>query len=462
MAFTVDSKIKDILKSPTARAAIDGVAPGILNDPLVFLIRGKTVREACGMLPQFMPIILKKIDAALATIDRPAQGAAFNFDEVIDRAGTNSMKYDAGLQTPGLPKDHLSLWVADMDFACPQPILDAMQARMNQRILGYSLISDPDYYKAVAGWMARRHGWTVDPQAICFCSGVVEAIGLCINLYTAPDAGVIFHTPCYTPFDHTTKAHGRNPVYSPLTNTNGRFSIDFDHLESVCADPTNTMLLLCNPHNPTGRVFTEQELRRIADIAIAHNLWIVSDEIHCDLIRPGHTHIPLAKLFPDYPRLITCTSPSKTFNIAGLHIANILFNDLREAEAWRTQHRSGLPNPLSIAACMAAYTDCDDWVNAVNAYISETFAWTIDAIGAQLPNARVTTAEGTYLLWVDVRGYGLSDAALRERCTAAGLLLEYADDFVANSEGFVRINLASPRARIQEAVKRLAQCFQTL
>lgn len=460
MPFTVDSKIKDILAAPKARAAIDSVIPGLLNDPRLILIQGMTIRKAFALLPRFMPAILKKADAILAKVDETPQ--PYDFDEIIDRKHTNSLKYESGFADPDLPADHIPMWVADMDFACPQPILDAMKARINQRILGYAVMSEPEDYEPVAGWMRRRHNWDVDTAQICHTAGIMDGINACITHYTNKGEGVIFQTPCYLPFHETTQALARTPVHNPLRYDNGYFTIDFDDLAQKCADPNNTMLIFCNPHNPTGRVFTEQELRQIADLCIQNDVFIVSDEAHADIVRPDQKHMPVASLYPEEKRIITCTAPGKTFNIAGVKHANIICNDRAVAAQWRDGHYGAMPNPLSIAACNAAYTACDDWVNAMNAYVSNTFSWVTAYIEDHLPNICVAKPEGTYLLWLNLRAYGVSDAALKKAVSNGGLYLEYAHDFVANADGFVRLNLACPRAVVKAAMQKFSAALANL
>ena len=266
-----------------------------------------------------------------------------------------------------LPADFIPMWVADMDFACPKPVLDAMKARLDREILGYSRISDPAYFEAVKGWMKRRHGMTVETEHIVYSSGVVTAIKAAVNDLTKPGDSVLITTPSYTPFYSAITGAGRTPVMSALVNRDGHFEVDFDDFERKASDPAVKLYILCSPHNPTGRVWTEEELRRMADVCLQNAVFIVSDEIHGDLVRRGQKHIPLANLYPGEKRIITCTAPSKTFNLAGNQLSNIIIPDPDIAARWRGL--CGMPGPLAIEACRAAYNECEDWLEELRDYL---------------------------------------------------------------------------------------------
>lgn len=457
MPYSVDSKIQDILQSPAAKRALDALAPGLLDDPKFKLVRGMTVRQASKMAPTFMPVILTKLDEVLAGIDAPP---AYDFDRIVDRHGTNSVKYEAHPDDGLLLEDYIPMWIADMDFACPRPVLDAMKARLDREILGYSMLSGEDYYSAVTGWMKRRHNWDVDPYSIVYSSGIVTAINVCVDKLTAPGDGVIINTPCYTPFYSAILKYGRTPLYSPLRNEDGYYRFDYDQFAALCADPAAKLFFLCSPHNPTGRVFTEEELRRIADICLNNDVFIVSDEIHFDILRPGVKHIPLATLYPYEQRLITCTAPSKTFNLAGNHLANIVIHDPEIKKRWAAENWGGMPGPLAIPACRAAYDECAGWVDAMNAYVADNFGYIDAYVQEHMPKAAFRVPEGTYLAWIDLGGYGFSDGQLKERIAKAGLYVEYAEDFVADAQGHIRVNIACPRATLEKAMSLLADALQ--
>lgn len=458
MSFSVDSKIKDILRSPAARAALDSIMPGLADDPKLKLIQGKTVREASKMLPTFMPLILGRLDKVLAGLDD--SGPVYDFDRIIDRAGTNSVKYEDKSDDGLLPDSYLPMWVADMDFASPKPILDAMKARIDREIMGYSMLSGDDYFSAVTSWMRRRHDWQVDPDSIVYSAGVVTAINVCVEKLTRPGDGVIINTPCYTPFFSAIKKHGRTPLYSPFINEGGHYRFDYEQFEALCADENAKLFFLCNPHNPTGRVFTAEELRRVADICFKNGVFVASDEIHFDILRPGQKHVPLATLYPGETRLLTCTAPSKTFNLAGNQLANIIIPDKALKEQWDNESWGGMPNPLAIVACRAAYDECADWVDAMNAYVAQNFDYIADYVAANMPQAKFTVSEGTYLAWLDLGGYDYSDDELKRRIATAGVYIEYAGDFVADAGGYVRINIACPRAVVQKAMPLIARALE--
>lgn len=384
----------------------------------------------------------------------------YDFDELIDRQGTNSVKYGVSkMMYPGLPDDYVPMWIADMDFACPQPVLDAMKARLDKRILGYSMILDPEYFAALAGWMAGRHDWQVDPSTSLFSSGVVPALEVAVRMLTQPTDGVLLNTPAYHPFDDAIKKNGRTPVYSRLVCENGRYQMDWADFEAKAQDPRVTLYFLCNPHNPTGRVWSEEELRRIGEICFANNVFVVSDEIHFDFLRAGVRHTVFASLFPEEKRIITCTAPSKTFNLAGNQLSNIFFADPAVQQQWQAAQVLGQPNPLSIDACKAAYSQCAGWVDELNAYLDENFLHFARRVENELPGVAFTIPESTYLAWVDVSGTGLSRQELALRLVHEGLQVEFEDEFVDNGDGHIRMNLACPRSTVDRAVDALVRAM---
>ncbi|HWP80198.1 MAG TPA: PatB family C-S lyase [Candidatus Acidoferrum sp.] len=473
MALTIDSKVKDLLANDEVRAEVDSMMPGLTGHPQLGLVKGMSLRSVAKLLPeQFTPEVLEKVEAMLVRIsgdgapeEDPAKPAAaagggWNFDEVVERENTNSVKYDAApIINPELPDKYIPMWIADMDFACPQPILDAMKRRLDKRILGYSMPLDPEYYAAVIGWMKRRNGWDVDFSSIVFSSGVIAALNVAVGKLTGEGEGVLLNTPAYHPFDDAIQKYGRTPVYSPLVNIDGHYEFDFADFEKKAKDPKNTLFFLCSPHNPTGRVWTESELRRIAGICFENGVFIVSDEIHSDILRSGQRHIPLASLFPGERTLITCTAPSKTFNLAGNQLSNIIIADPEIAAEWRGNHYCGLPNPLSIDACIAAYNECEDWLEALLVYLDDNFKFMSAYLEEHLPAARFRISQGTYLAWVDLSGCGKT-VEMKKELSAAGLFIEYGDEFVSNAEGFVRMNIACPRATLAQALEILCNVMK--
>ena len=385
----------------------------------------------------------------------------FNFDEIIDRNNTNSTKYGtAQLMHPELPDGFIPMWIADMDFACPQPVLDAMKARLDKRILGYSFILDPEYYAAVVGWMKRRYDWTVDPDSIVFSGGIIKALNISVQHLTKPGDGVIIQSPVYHPFYDAAVSNGRTAVFNALIEEDGYYTIDFEDLEAKARDPRNTLFFLCNPQNPTGRVWTEEELRRVGEICFRNNVFVVCDEIHADFRRAGQVHIPLAKLFPEEKRLITCTAPSKIFNLAGNQLSNLIIPDPGMAMMWKYGHVCGTPNPLSVDACKAAYTLCDDWVDELNVYLEGNLRHIKERLEKELPALRMRVPEGTYFAWIDIRSLGISEGDAAHYLYQSGLFIEMGSEFVQNGDGFVRMNTACPRATIDRAIDILVKCFR--
>lgn len=383
-----------------------------------------------------------------------------NFDEIIDRAGTNAVKLEAGVKVnPYLPEDHIPLWVADMDFACAPEILRAMQTRLEHRILGYTNLSDACKTSACR-WMERRFGWQTAPEHIVYSAGIVSALFAAVARLTNPGDEVCFLTPAYHPFDDAVKKQGRVPVYSRMLCQNGIWTIDFADLSEKLSRPNCAMFFHCNPHNPTGRVFTEIELKRLGKLCFSNDVFIVSDEIHEDLTRKGTTHIPLAKLFPEERRIITCTSPSKSFNIAGNCHAHLFIPDDSLRRDWTKNYYNGHPNALSNEATTAAYDHSEDWLEELRDYLDESFMMMKQLLDERLPKAKFTIAQGTYLAWVDLSGYGLSEQELKRTISQAGVFVQFGEDFVDNANCFMRVNLASPRSMVREGLERICRALE--
>ena len=385
----------------------------------------------------------------------------YDFDRTIDRNRTNSVKWEfVGRHVKGARSDALPLWVADMDFPCAQPIIDALHDRVDRLIFGYSDPYTDEYLSAVTGWFQRRFDWTVDPSRIVVAPGVVPAIGVILRTMTRPGDGVIIQRPVYYPFTNMIQANGRTVVNNPLLLDRGRYAMDFADLEAKAADPANTMMILCSPHNPVGRVWTPEELSRTAEICQKHGLVLVSDEIHGDLVRRGITHTPIAKV-TDYDKLIVCTSASKTFNLAGLHVCNCIAADEEIRQAWQTEQngRMGLfgANAMGIAATQAAYNYGEEWLEQVLDYLDANLNFMAEFIPDRLPKAAFAIPEGTYLPWIDLRGYGLSCTELEDRVLRrANVALDEGYIFGCEGEGFERINVACPRSILTDCLERMA------
>lgn len=386
----------------------------------------------------------------------------YNFDEIVSRAGTQSEKYDgAKAHNPYLSEPFVPLWIADMDFACAPPILDAMRRRLDRRILGYSAIVDPTYFAAVTNWMQRRFGWRVEREWITFSSGVVATLFATVQQFTRAGDEVLLMTPAYAPFNRAAAELGRTPVYSRLLEEDGFYTVDWDDFEKKAARRECKLFFLCSPQNPTGRVWTKEELTRIGEICFANDVLVVDDEIHADVLRAGVSHLPLGKLFPNEARIITCTSPSKTFNIAGNRHANIIIPDEGIRTAFSSSAYCGHPGALAIDAAKAAYDECECWLDQLNAYLDGSFALTDAFLKAQLPQARFHIPQGTYLAWIDLSALCATEDELDRAASGAGVYVQFGKDFVDNGDRHARVNLACPRSVLTEGLERMCAALRT-
>ena len=288
----------------------------------------------------------------------------YNFDEIIDRQHTNAMNTDGfrdyifhaddSMTFPYKDEEFIRMWVADMEFATPDVVIDGIRSRLDKRIFGYTRVFENSYYEAFSKWCQNRYGWNFDKNELVMSNGIIPALYELVEYICKPDEKVLFLTPSYAYFKYAADFNKRDYVCSDLRYENGRYSIDFEDFARKAADEKTTLFILCNPHNPSGRVWKREELKKLAEIIEENHLWVISDEIHCDLIRRNRIHIPLGKVMPDYQRLITAMAPSKTFNLAGLMISNIMIRDKKLKEIWLSRHYN-FDNPLSIAAAQAAY-----------------------------------------------------------------------------------------------------------
>ena len=397
----------------------------------------------------------------------------YSFDEHIDRRNTNALNTDgfrgyifhAGpeKQFPYADDEFVRMWVADMEFACAPEICDAIKARVDRRIFGYTMMFDDAYYRAFRTWCEDRYGWSFPKEELCFSPGIIPALYQLVEDLIGDGETFVITTPSYGYFLHAAEYSDVPVLCSDLINRDGYFTIDFDDLEKKCADPRVKMLLWCNPHNPTGRIWTEAELRRVAEIVEKNGLWIISDEIHCDLVRQGLRHIPMGKVMPDYQKLITCMSASKTFNMAGLMFSDILIRDRAEREHFNSRDKiAGMLNPLSIAAHQAAYEHGAEWLDQLKSYLDENFRFVERFFAEHLPDVKFRIPEATYLAWVDMSAC-LPDVEDLPGffANSAGVLLEGGNSlFVGNAEGFVRLNLAMPRDIIETGLTRMAEAIE--
>lgn len=390
----------------------------------------------------------------------------YDFDQLIERKHTGSIKWDKPFPIDGNKKP-LPLWVADMDFPCSQSIQQALQDKVKEQIYGYHTGFSKEYKEAVCGWFQKRFDWTIEPSSIFYAGGVVAAIAYLIEIMSEEGDGIVISTPVYYPFKAKIEATKRKVVENPLIEEDGAYRMDIEHLDTLLARDDVKGMILCSPHNPVGRVWREEELMAVVKTAKKYGKWIISDEIHCDLIKAGYRHIPLWKLAKDYAdHIVTCTAPSKSFNLAGLQISNIIITNLKWQRKWKEFVGERLsiqgPNNFAVAACIAAYTkqDSELWLEEVNRYVDANDAFVRDYLKKHLPHAILTQREGTYLLWVDMRYYCQNEKELEQRMWKQGLILDEGYLFGEAGKGYERINLACPRCLIEEFVERLCEEFQ--
>jgi len=388
-----------------------------------------------------------------------------DFDEIIERRGTHSSKWDKMEPLFGIPpSDGIPMWVADMDFRPPACIADAIKAQLDVGVFGY-FGDDRDYLKAITWWHRNRHGWEVDPESIFTTHGLVNGTAMCIDTFTAPGDGIVLFTPVYHAFFRVIEAAGRQAVQCPLVNRDGRFEMDFDAYDAMMTG-NEKLLILCSPHNPGGRVWTREELRGVAEFAKRHDLILVSDEIHHDLVMPGFKHIPMACAAPEISdRLIMMAATTKTFNTAGSHLGNVIIADpaLREKFGKRMAALGLSPNAFGLHMVTAAYSpEGAAWVDALMEYIDGN-RQIFETAMAGIPGVKPMRIEGTYLCWVDFRDTGMeTDEITRRIQEEAHIAVNHGTTFGDGGKGFMRFNIATPRARVEEACTRLQKAFGDL
>lgn len=389
----------------------------------------------------------------------------YNFDEIIDRSGTSATKMES--LPKGCPDDALPLWVADMDFACAEPILKALHERIDKKIFGYTMYDTDECLGAVLNWYKKRYGWEEQKENLFFCGGIVSAYAVLLNLLTKEGEGVVIQRPIYYPFTMKANSNGRQIVDSPLIYADGNYTIDFDDLDKKMAEPNNKVLVFCNPHNPAGRVWTEEEIRKVVDICKKYDKWIICDEIHCDLLRCGMTFHPILKVAPDYAdRIAVCTAPSKTFNLAGMKTSNIVIHNKELQAAWKELIGGKLSmngaGTLGLTAMIAAYNEGEEWLEQLKEYLDGNFAYIDAFLKEHLPKAHMVPSEGTYLAWIDFNGYVDGDAEKLEEIMQkkARVALDEGYIFGDAGRGFERINIATPRSVVEDCMDRILKAFK--
>ncbi|ACR78872.1 MULTISPECIES: MalY/PatB family protein [Kosmotoga] len=388
----------------------------------------------------------------------------YDFDKFIDRRETNSYKWDYLDEAFGT-RDLIPMWVADMDFEAPKPVIEAIKNRAQHGCYGYTARPD-SYYESIMNWLEKRHSWKVEKEWLLHSPGVVPGIVIAILAFTNPGDKVIIQTPVYHPFYSTVRENGRQLVKNPLKLENGKYFMNFEDLESKI-DERARMLILCNPHNPGGRVWTEGELLKLGELCIKHDLIILSDEIHSDIIMPGYKHIPIASISQELAdRTITYIAPSKTFNLAGLTTSTVIISNQRLRRIYNNMLSSlelNLGNVFGIVATEAAYRYGEEWLEQLLKYLKGNLEFLKKFISERLPEIKVVEPEGTYLVWLDFRGLGMDQEELRKFIIEkAKLGLNDGVTFGEEGKGFQRMNIACPRSILKKALEQLETAVKNL
>ena len=376
----------------------------------------------------------------------------YDFDTLVDRRGTGSLKWDVS-------EEELPMWVADMDFQTAPEIRAAIEARAAHGIFGYSVIPE-EWYQAYTGWWQRRHGFTMEHDWLVFCTGVVPAISSVVRKLTTPAEKVLIQTPVYNIFFNSILNNGRQVLESGLKYDNGRYEIDFEDLERKLSDPQTSLMILCNPHNPVGKIWDRDMLERIGALCRKHNVVVLSDEIHCDLTDPGTEYTPFASVSEQCrDNSITCIAPTKAFNLAGLQTAAVMIpNPTLRHKVWRGLNTDEMaePNAFAMDAAIAAFTKGDAWLDTLRQYIFENKKRTAEFVERNIPQIKLVPSEATYLLWLDCRALPGTAKEIAEHIRReTGLYLSEGGQYGSGGEHFLRLNIACPRAALEDGLARL-------
>ncbi|WP_195252781.1 MalY/PatB family protein [Hoylesella timonensis] len=384
----------------------------------------------------------------------------YDFDKIIPRRGTNSVKWDVAKEDGVIP-----MWVADMDFQAAPCIRQALKERMDHGVFGYTLVPN-SYYESIISWFDRRHQWHIERDWIIYTSGVVPAISAIIKALTEPGDKVLVQTPVYNCFFSSIRNNGCTTAENALVRKGNSYEIDFDDFEKQAADEKTKVFLLCNPHNPAGRVWTPEELSRMNDICLKHGVQVISDEIHCELVMPGYKFTPFAAVSKAcQDNCITTNSPTKSFNIAGLQIANIITNNdtiKRKIDRAININEVCDVNPFGVIALQAAYNEGESWIDQLNLYLWENYKVLKDFFQEHLPKLKVLKLEGTYLVWIDISATGLKADELTNELLQHGKVMVNSGTMYGKTTGadYLRLNIAMPRSLMLEALQRIAQVLQ--
>ena len=379
----------------------------------------------------------------------------YDFDEIVNRRGTNSVKWDEAKEEGVIP-----MWVADMDFKAAPCILEALKKRVDHGVFGYTMVPD-SYYESIISWFERRHQWYIERDWIIYTSGVVPAISAIIKALTEPGDKVLVQTPVYNCFFSSIRNNGCTIAENALVRKGNSYEIDFDDFERQAADEKTKVFLLCNPHNPAGRVWKPEELSRMNDICLRHGVKVIADESQCELVMPGHVFTPFAAVSKAcQDNCITTNSPTKSFNIAGLQIANIITNNAEDRQKIdRTININEVcdVNPFGVIALQAAYNEGEDWIDQLNVYLWENYQALKTFFKDNLPQLEVIDLEGTYLVWVNVRATGMTGNELTDKLLKEGKVFVNRGTMYGETTGedYIRINIAMPRSLMLEGLKRM-------
>lgn len=397
--------------------------------------------------------------------------ATYNFDKIINRKGTNCLKYDYAVER-GKPADVLPLWVADMDFTVSEEITKSLHAAVDHGIYGYTQPKDA-YYNAITNWMEKNHNWKTKREWIMKTPGVVFALGAAVKAFTKPGDAVLIQNPVYYPFTNIIRDNDRRVIDNTLvyekrvTEGKSQYSIDYEDFERKIVQENIKLFILCNPHNPVGRVWNSEELQYLGEICLRHHVIVVSDEIHNDFVYPGFEHTVFANVDPRFAEFtVTCTAPSKTFNLAGLQISNIFISNETLREAFQKEiDKTGYdePNALGAVACEAAYRGGQEWLDQLRAYLLENLNFLRAYLQEKIPQIHLVEPEGTYLVWLDCSELGISGKELDQFIVEkAGLWLDGGAMFGPSGADFQRVNIACPRATLELALDKLKAAVDNL
>lgn len=388
----------------------------------------------------------------------------YNFDEIIDRVGTGSSKWEnVGVRT-GNP-DGLPMWTADMDFPCPEPVVNAVVERAKHPIYGYPYVSQ-DFRDASAQWIEKQHGWRLEPDWIVFVTGVCPVINTMILALTEPGDKVILSCPVYHSFANAIRDTGRELSDNSLIYQDGRYTIDYDDLRRRAADPKAKLMVVCNPHNPVGRVWTEEELYRVSEICAENHVVVVSDEIHSDLMLYAHKHVPMGQVGTEKMKnnIISCFAPSKTFNCAGLRTSSIVVPDpgLRSVLTKELAATHAVSQTVfAIPALVAAYTKCDDYLEQLLAYLEQNMDFVRNYLNEKMPRMRLVEPEATFLAWIDCSGLGMTGEELAKFIIFdCNVSVSRGDSFGPEGAQFIRMNVGCPRSTVEKGLNRIYEQYR--